>query len=58
MKENQARGNEQRRTASLIVLHAKRRDCLLLASAGRVIRVRGRFGLSGSKFADMIQFIS
>ena len=58
MQENQARCNKQRSAASLIVLHARRADRLLLASNGHVIRVRPKFGLSGTKFADVIQFIS
>ncbi len=58
MQKNQARSNEQRRAASLIVLHARRADRLLLASAGHVIRIRRSFGLGGTKFADVIQFIS
>jgi hypothetical protein len=52
MQKYEARSNEQRRAASLIVLHAKRADRLLLASAGHVIRVH-RFGLGGTKFADV-----
>lgn len=58
MQKNQARSNEQRRAASLIVLHAKRVDRLLLASVGHVIRIRRSFVLGGTKFADVIQFIS
>src|SRR6266481_325210 len=58
MQKNQARSNEQRRAASLIVLHARRADRLLLASAGHVIRIRRSSGLGGTKFADVIQFIS
>src|SRR4029450_97456 len=58
MQKNQARSNEHRRAASLIVLHARRADRLLLASAGHVIRIRRSFGLGGTKFANVIQFIS
>jgi hypothetical protein len=58
MQKNQARCNEQRRAASLIVVHAKRADRLLLASVGHVIRIRRSFGLGGTEFADVIQFIS
>jgi hypothetical protein len=56
MQKNQARCNEQRRAASLIVVHAKRADRLLLASAD-VVRIR-RFSFGSKKFADVIQFIS
>ncbi len=56
MKKNQTRGNEQRRAASLIVLHA-RRPAFLLTSAGNVFRIRGlTFG--GKEFTNVIQFIS
>ena len=57
MKENQARGNEQCRAASLIVLHATRAERFLLATAGN-IRIRRCFGFGGTKFANVIQFIS
>src|ERR1700730_5087569 len=58
MQKNQARSNEQRRAASLIVLPAQRVDRFVLASAGHVIRIRRGFVLGGTKFADVIQFIS
>src|SRR5882762_8044324 len=58
IQKNQARSNEQRRAASLIVLHARRADRSLLASGGHVIRIRCGFRLGGTKFADVIQFIS
>jgi len=56
MQKNQARGNEQRRAACLIVLHAGRAEYFLLASAGNATRIRR--GLSGKKFTNVIQFIS
>ena len=57
MKENQARGNEQCRAASLIVLHATRAERFLLASAGKVFQIRcPTFG--GKEFTNVIQFIS
>jgi hypothetical protein len=56
MQKNQARGNEQRRATSLIVLHARSADRFLLASAN-VVRIRP-FSFGGEEFADMIQFIS
>ena len=55
MQKNQARSNQQRRAASLIVLHARRADRLLLANAD-VLRIR-RFSFGGEEFADVIQFI-
>src|SRR5207249_6448031 len=58
IQKNQARSDEQRRAASLIVLHARRADRLLLASPGHVIRIRRSFRLGGTKFAYVIQFIS
>lgn len=57
MKKNQVRGNEQRRAASLIVLHATRAERFLLASAGNVFRTR-RLTFGGKKFTNVIQFIS
>ena len=56
MQKNQARSNQQRRAASLIVLHARRADRLLLANAD-LLRIR-RFSFGGEEFADVIQFIS
>jgi len=58
MQKNQARGNEQRRAASLIVLHAGRAECFLLAAAGNVFRIRRCFDFGGTKLANVIQFIS
>ena len=56
MQKNQARSNQQRRAASLIVLHARRAQRLLLATAD-ILRIR-RFSFGGEEFADVIQFIS
>ena len=56
MQKNQARSNEQRRAASLIVLHARRADRLLLASVD-VLRI-GRFSFGSKEFPDVTQFIS
>ena len=56
MQKNQARSNLQRRAASLIVLHARRAERFLLASAD-VLRIR-RFSFGGEEFANVIQFIS
>src|SRR6266511_3633240 len=58
MQKNQARGNQQRRVAGLIVLHARRAERFLFAPAGNVARIRRGFGLGGTKFADVVQFIS
>lgn len=58
MQKNQARSNDQRRAASLIVLHARRADPFLLATAGNGSRICGSFGLGGKKFANVIQFVS
>jgi len=55
MQKNQARSNQQRRAASLIVLHARRADRLLLANAD-VLPIR-RFSFGGEEFTDVIQFI-
>ena len=57
MQKNQAPGNEQRRAASLIVLHAGRAECFLLAGAGNVIQIRCS-GLVGPKLTNVTQFIS
>jgi len=57
MKKNQTRGNEQCCAASLIVLHARRPERFLLASAGNVFRIR-RLTFGGEEFTNVIQFIS
>ena len=57
MQKNQAPGNEQRGAASLIVLHAGRAECFLLAGAGNVIQIRCS-GLVGPKLTNVTQFIS
>jgi hypothetical protein len=57
MKKNQARGNEQCRAASLIVLHAIRAERSLLVGAGNVFRIR-RLTFGGKEFTNVIQFIS
>jgi hypothetical protein len=56
IQKNQARSNQQRRSASLIVLHAGRADGFLFARAD-VIRT-ACFSFRGKEFADVIQFIS
>ncbi len=57
MQKNQACRYEQRRAASLIVLHARGVECFLLVGAGNVIQIR-RSGLVGPKLTNVIQFIS
>jgi len=57
MKTNQTSSNEQCGAASLIVLHARRPERFLLASAGNVFRIR-RLTFGGEEFTNVIQFIS
>ena len=58
MQKNEARANEQRRAASFLVLHSICSERFLLASAGDATRIRRRFGLRGTKFANVMQFVS
>ena len=56
IQKNQARSNQKRRSASLIVLHARRADRFLFAHTDVTWTLCFSFG--GKEFAGVIQFIS